>query len=61
MSERVIHLCNRMLKYCRVCPGNVTADKGSGFDNSIYWIISQAITAINYNTLKVNTSTIELP
>jgi hypothetical protein len=47
---------------------------GSGFDNSIYWIISHVVTTIryytftiavsmthNYITLKVNTSTTELP
>jgi hypothetical protein len=47
---------------------------GSGFDNSIYWIISRVVTTIryytfktylwhanSYNTLKVNTSTTELP
>jgi hypothetical protein len=47
---------------------------GSGLDNSSYWIISRVITTVhyytfktaasmtnNYNTLKVNTSTIELP
>jgi hypothetical protein len=48
---------------------------GSGFDSSIYWIISLIITTIryyifkiavsmtlnNYNTLKVDISTTELP
>jgi hypothetical protein len=34
---------------------------GSGFDNSIYWILSHVVTTIRYYTFKIAVLTIELP
>jgi hypothetical protein len=60
---------------CHVYPGNASINNGFGIDNAIYWIISHVVTTIryytftiavsmthnNYNALKVNMLTTELP